>query len=76
MATGATLCDLCREEDFQPRPLKPADHAEEWDGVSYPSLRLKRPKDVARERYQDLLRAILGPLPARNAQRPTPSEAA
>jgi hypothetical protein len=38
----------------------------EWDGVSYPSLRLHRPSDIPLDRYDRLLRAILGPLPERS----------
>jgi hypothetical protein len=62
MATGATLCDLCLAEDFRPRPLKPADHLEEWDGVRYPSLRRNRPTDVPNERYEAFLSFVLAPV--------------
>jgi hypothetical protein len=61
MAVGATLCDLCREEGFRPTKLMPADHADEWDGVSYTSLRRNRPADVPFLRYEALLLAVLGP---------------
>jgi len=83
MAVGATLCDLCLAEGFRPRKLKPADHLEEWDGVSYPSLRLNRPTDVPTDRYDVLLLAIFDPQPerivlgpARNAQPATSGQAA
>ena len=62
MAMGADRCDLCRSEEFEPRPLRVADHEIEWDGQRYPSLRLNRPADVPAARYDDLLRAILGPV--------------
>jgi hypothetical protein len=74
MAAGATLCDLCIAEDFRPRPLKAADHLEEWDGVSYPSLRLNRPTDIPRERYEALLQVVLGPV--LRGEEPTTGEAA
>ncbi len=67
MPVGARLCDLCLAEDFRPRRLKAADHLEEWDGRRYPSLRLNRPIDGAPERYDRLLRAILGPATGPNA---------
>jgi len=73
MAAGAIRCDLCRSEDFRPGRLKAADHTEEWDGVRYPALRLNRPTDGPPDRYDRLLRAILGPLPDRPA---TTTEAA
>jgi len=76
MAVGATLCELCRSEGFRPGRLKAADHAEEWDGVRYPSLRLQRPTDGPTDRYDALLRAILGPLPDRPAKHSTVGEAA
>ncbi len=63
MAVGATLCDPCRSEHFRPSKLKAADHLEEWDGRRYPSLRLNRPADAPPERYDALLRAILGVAP-------------
>jgi len=76
MAAGATLCDLCRSEGLQ-RDLSvvPASWVE-WDGQTYPSLRLHRPADSPSDRYDALLRAILGPLPVRNATRATTEEAA
>ncbi len=67
MAVGARLCDLCRSEDFRPRRVKAADHADEWDGRRYPSLRLNRPADAPPERYDALLRAILGVAPGEEA---------
>src|SRR5215467_12267692 len=67
MAAGATVCDLCRSEGLH-RDLStvPASRTE-WDGRTYPSLRLHRPTDGPSDRYDALLRAILGPLPERNA---------
>jgi hypothetical protein len=62
MAAGATLCDLCRAEDFRPRPLKAADYAEEWDGIRYPALRRNRPTDVPHEKYAAFLAFVLGPI--------------
>ncbi len=76
MAVGATLCDLCRSEGLQRNlSVRPASRVE-WDGLSYPSLRLNRPTDVPPERYDGLLRAILGPLPDRNAEPASAGEAA
>jgi hypothetical protein len=74
MAIVANLCDRCIAEDFRPRQPKPADHAEEWDGVSYPSLRRNRSTDIPRECYEAFLRVVLGP--ARGAQPTTSGEAA
>jgi hypothetical protein len=68
MPAGATLCDLCRAEGLQPKPLTSADHGIEWDGRRYPSRRLNRPLNIPARRYDDLLLAILGPLPDRNAR--------
>ncbi len=62
MAVGARLCDLCRSEDFRPRRLKAADHAEEWDGRRYPSLRLNRPTGIPHVGYEEFLRVVLGPV--------------
>jgi hypothetical protein len=62
MAIGAGLCDLCRSEDFRPRRLKAADHTEEWDGIRYPSLRRNQPTGIPRERYEEFLRIVLGPV--------------
>src|SRR5262249_26172587 len=76
MPIGAKVCDDCRSEGFQPSPSKPTDQAEEWDGVSYPALRLNRPTDVPHEAYEALLRAILCPLPAGHPWRSTAEEAA
>src|SRR5205807_4537606 len=82
MAADATLCDLCRSEGLRPKYRKATGHLEEWDGVSYPSLRLNRPS-IPQERYEALLQAIVGPLPerivlgpARNAQPAPAGEAA
>jgi hypothetical protein len=63
MAVGATLCDICRAEGLH-RDLSaiPASRTE-WDGMSYPSLRLHRPTDVQLDRYDRLLRAIFRPVP-------------
>jgi hypothetical protein len=44
--------------------------------VTFPSLRLNRPTDVPFDRYDALLRAILGPLPARDTATPATGEAA
>ena len=74
MAAGASLCTLCVAEDFRPRPQRAADHAGEWDGVSYPSLRRNRPTGVPRERYEAFLAFVLGP--ARGAQPASAGEAA
>jgi hypothetical protein len=76
MAAGATLCDLCRSEGLA-RDLSviPVSRVE-WDGLSYPSLRLHRPVDAPPARYDGLLRAILVPLPERNVRRATTGEAA
>ncbi len=76
MAVGATLCDPCRSEGLQRNlSVRPASRVE-WDGLSYPSLRLNRPTDVQPARYDRLLRAILGPLPERNVLHSTAGEAA
>jgi len=76
MAVGATLCDLCRSEGLH-RDLSviPASRTE-WDGRTYPSLRLHRPTDAPPDRYDALLRAILGPLPDRPATHSIAAEAA
>ena len=62
MVVGARLCDLCRAEGLRPRGLKAASYLEVWDGQSYPSLRLHRPTDAPRERYEAFLRVVLGPV--------------
>ena len=76
MAAGAMLCDLCRSEGLH-RDLSavPASRTE-WDGRTYPSLRLRRPADGPPDRYDAMLRAILGPLPVQNAKHSTVGEAA
>jgi hypothetical protein len=74
MAVSATLCDTCLGEDFRPRQLTAADHAEAWDGIRYPSLRRNRPTDIPRERYETFLRVVLGPVV--QTQQPTSGEAA
>ncbi len=77
MPLVAARCDLCRSEGFKPTRVRAADHNEEWDGRRHPSLRLHRPTNVPPARYDDLLRAILGPVRGRNAEVPTaPEEAA
>ena len=76
MPLGASLCDLCRSEGFDPRPLSAADHDVEWDGQRYPSLRLNRPMEVPARRYDELLRAVLGPVAGRQAARAASEEAA
>ena len=76
IAVCAQLCDLCRSEGLQRNlSVRPASRVE-WDGLSYPSLRLNRPTGVSPARYDDLLRSILGPVPNRKAEHSTSAEAA
>jgi hypothetical protein len=76
MAAGATLCDLCRAEGLhRDLSVMPASRTE-WDGVTFPSLRIHRPTDIPLDRYDALLGAILGPLPERNVLHFTTGEAA
>jgi hypothetical protein len=63
MAAGATLCVTCRAEGLQPDPSAIPASRTEWDGVSYPSFRLHRPTEIPPDRYDALLRVILGPAP-------------
>ena len=69
MAAGAALCDHCRSEGFNPKPLTVADYAERWDGQRYPSRRLHRPADIPAARYDDLLQAIFAPDEWRETQK-------
>ena len=63
MVVGTTLCDTCRSEGLQiDLSVTPASRTE-WDGVSYPSIRLNRPADVPLDRYDALLHAIFVPVP-------------
>src|SRR2546421_214817 len=48
MPAGAALCDQCRAEGFQPKPLTLADYDVEWDRVQYPSRRHILPTDIPR----------------------------
>jgi hypothetical protein len=76
MAVGATLCDLCRAEGLQrDLSVQPAGRFE-WDGVSFPSLRLNRPADVPHQRYIGLLQTIFDPAFEQETMPTTAGEAA
>ena len=76
MPVGAALCDLCRSEGHVPTAIRMSDHEIEWDGQRYPSRRQNHPTDVPAERYDELLRDILGPVRGRQAALAASEEAA
>jgi hypothetical protein len=65
MPFDAELCDLCRQEGVEPRPLRRTRSIEEeWDGRSCPSRRQRRCGDPHPDSHLQLLIAILAPAPA------------
>jgi hypothetical protein len=68
MNPGAVRCDLCVEEGLVSGRGAQRSQAE-WDGISYPSRRVRQPVGIPAGRYEGFLRAVLGPATARAVQR-------